>query len=100
AESVRTLPFGGMSRPVCTVVTIPAGIAMTGPFACRERDRRRASFDKLRMRTLFCASKISPHPGLVEGHRIGLQKLGAFSGSNEERDAFEFRYEAFAPIPV
>jgi hypothetical protein len=33
----------------------------------REWDRRGASFDKLRMRASFCATKGLPHPELVEG---------------------------------
>jgi predicted small lipoprotein YifL len=43
--------------------------------ACRvgELDRRRASFDKLRMRTFLRATKIIPRPELVEGRRAVLQ---------------------------
>src|SRR5882724_3342860 len=33
-------------------------------------DGRRASFDKLRMRSLLRATQIAPHPGLVEGRRL------------------------------
>jgi len=33
----------------------------------------RASFDKLRMRGFLDATKISPHPELVEGREIVLQ---------------------------
>jgi len=36
-------------------------------------DQRRASFGKLRVRVCFCATKIFPHPGLVEGRRVVLR---------------------------
>src|SRR6185295_10200210 len=36
--------------------------------------RRRASFDKLRMRAFLRATKIFPHPELVEGRRAVLQR--------------------------
>src|SRR5882724_2953924 len=39
-----------------------------------EWDRRRASFDKIRMRVFLCATKIFPHPELVEGRRTVLQR--------------------------
>ena len=38
-------------------------------------DQRRASFDKLRMRFFPCATKIIPHPELVEGRKIIMQHL-------------------------
>src|SRR5262249_16467051 len=37
-------------------------------------DRRRASFDKLRMRVFRRATKSVPHPELVEGRRMALQR--------------------------
>jgi len=37
-------------------------------------ERLRASFDKLRMRAFHCATKISPHPELVEGRRMLMQR--------------------------
>src|SRR5262249_40933471 len=39
----------------------------------RVLDHRRASFDKLRMRSILCATKISPHPELVEGRSVLFQ---------------------------
>ena len=36
-------------------------------------DRRRASFDKLRMRYFLRATKNSPHPEPIEGRRMVLQ---------------------------
>src|ERR1700741_3322791 len=39
-----------------------------------ECDRRRASFDRLRMRFFLRATKISPHPELVEGRRAVVQR--------------------------
>jgi hypothetical protein len=36
-------------------------------------DKRRASFDKLRMRVFLDATKTLPHPELVEGRRIVMQ---------------------------
>jgi predicted small lipoprotein YifL len=39
----------------------------------QDLDRRRASFDKLRMRTFLRATKTIPHPELVEGRRAILQ---------------------------
>jgi hypothetical protein len=36
-------------------------------------DRLRASFDRLRMRAIHCATNISPHPELVEGRNMVMQ---------------------------
>jgi hypothetical protein len=38
-------------------------------------DQHLASFDKLRMRSILCASKIAPHPEFVDGHRFFMQLL-------------------------
>ena len=39
----------------------------------RDWDRHPASFDKLRMRVFLPATKIFPHPELVEGRRVAMQ---------------------------
>jgi hypothetical protein len=38
-------------------------------------DRQRASFDKLRMRFFLRATKVTPHPELVEGRTVALQRV-------------------------
>ena len=42
-------------------------------------DRRRASFDRLRMRSFLRATRNSPHPEPVEGRRIVLQWIMIFA---------------------
>jgi hypothetical protein len=54
-------------------------------------DYRRASFDKLRMRDFLRASKVFPHPELVEGRRMVLQRcvpaIAASAGATRELGA-------------
>src|SRR5262249_52437347 len=45
-----------------------------GSIVCRRLGSPRASFDKLRMRVFHRATKIFPHPELVEGRRMALQR--------------------------
>jgi hypothetical protein len=47
-------------------------------------DRQCASFDRLRMRVFLGATKIAPHPELVEGRKMVMQRkdarIGVFAG--------------------
>jgi hypothetical protein len=43
-------------------------------------DHRRASFDKLRMRTGFHATKVIPHPEPVEGRILVVQAIIGLAG--------------------
>src|SRR5882724_11855741 len=52
-------------------VSIEAVANVTG-----DRDRRPASFDKLRMREFIRAIKNLPHPELVEGRAVRVQHRG------------------------
>ena len=63
------------------LIWAPTFVAMAFTHICEsdqplagELDRRRASFDKLRMRDFLRASKIFPHPELVEGRGIAVQR--------------------------
>jgi hypothetical protein len=47
-------------------------------------DRQYASFDRLRMRVFLGATKTAPHPELVEGRKMIMQRkdarIGVFAG--------------------
>jgi hypothetical protein len=47
---------------------------MTADKYSRISDRRRAAFDKLRLRCFLRAMKVSPHPELVEGRTVFMPR--------------------------
>jgi hypothetical protein len=54
-------------------------------------DQRRACFDKLSMRAFLRATKVAPHPDLVEGRTAGMQPYNRSAAPRNSLSGLPFR---------